>query len=240
MKHLPIQKQNSKVALSKTKSLMGITGKLLATESIDNSWMERLWKWADTNNVPDLEWVGFQSNGEDDWEGLPRNKDKLLSFTDLRLNNISLKEIPKEICQLIKLQHLDLHANDLGNLPEEISNLVNLSVLNLSSNYLGKIPKEIGNLTKLRELFLYNNNLTEIPKEIGDLINLTNLNLYNNKLTELPEEICKLRSLQHLYLFNCKNLFLSSKQKDWIDNLKENGCNVSIDFKLTKELWEKK
>lgn len=80
-KNLPIQKQNSKVALSKTKSLIGIAGRLLITDNIDDSWIERLWEWAEENNIPDLTWYEYDAyesycNPDSDgyWAGVPRER----------------------------------------------------------------------------------------------------------------------------------------------------------------------
>jgi Leucine-rich repeat (LRR) protein len=124
MNNLATINKDSKLALNKARNLMNITKKILAKKKtnnlVDDSWIERLWEWADENNI---------SN-----DNLPRNKEKLL------------------------------------------------------------------NLTKISFLF---NQLIELPKEIGKLVNLTWLNLY-----DYP------------------HLLLTQKQKEWIRELRNNGCEV--------------
>jgi len=195
---------------------------------IDESWIERLWKWADENEISDDE--------------IPRNKEKLLNLTELSLNFNQLTELPKEIGNLTNLISLHLGGNQLTELPKEIGNLTNLTSLHLFENQLTELPKEIGNLSNLTELHLLENQLTELPKEIGNLTNLTGLNLGGNQFTELPKEIGNLTNLTGLYLrgnklteltkeignltnlrrldlTNSPNLILTSEQKEWIREL---------------------
>ena len=99
-KNLPTIKQDTKVILSKTKSIIGITNKVLNNklELDDKSWMQRLWDWADENEIPDLEFIeeyeeedGYVLYDYKYWIGLPRDKEKLLTFSELyfRIINIS-------------------------------------------------------------------------------------------------------------------------------------------------------
>ena len=168
-KNLPIVKQDSKVILSKTKSLMGITSKILSDKLIldNDNWMQRLWDWAEDNSI---------SNSS-----LPYSREKLLILTELWLHENNLTELPKEIGNLTNLTKIWLHENNLTELPKEIGNLTNLTELWLHKNNLTELPKEICNLTNLTELSLYNNNLTELPNEIGQLTNLTGLTLFGNQ-----------------------------------------------------------
>ncbi|MBD3272916.1 hypothetical protein GF385_01005 [Candidatus Dependentiae bacterium] len=114
--------------------------------------------------------------------------------------NEKLKEIPKNIGNLVRLEWLQLHNNELKKLPESIGKLKNLKLLDLYNNQLNKLPKGIGNLTKLEWLGLSNNKLTELPKTIGKLGNLENLKLSKNQLRELPSTIGNLKNLRHFEL----------------------------------------
>ncbi|CAD7773995.1 Leucine Rich repeats (2 copies) [Candidatus Methanoperedenaceae archaeon GB50] len=119
--------------------------KVTISKEQGNDWIDKLWKWADENNVPDLhlKWVeAFEVeyhememtgviNKVKCWRGLPRNKEKLLSLTKL-----------------------DLVGNQLTQLPKEIGNLANLTELRLDGNKLTEVPEEIGNLTNLSKLWL--------------------------------------------------------------------------------------
>jgi Leucine-rich repeat (LRR) protein len=48
---------------------------------VDNSWMERLWAWADENNIDEKE--------------LPRDKSGVIHLQILDLNGNKLTELPK-------------------------------------------------------------------------------------------------------------------------------------------------
>jgi Leucine-rich repeat (LRR) protein len=115
-KNLPTIRENSAITLSKTKDLMSITNKILAKKGelalTDDSWMQRLWDWADENNINE--------------EKIPRNKEDLVNMTGLYLSFNELTEIPKEIGNLVNLTHLFLNNNQLTEIPKEIFNLVNL------------------------------------------------------------------------------------------------------------------
>ena len=179
------------------------------SDLVDESWIQRLWDWADENEVGDLEWIEnkyFDGGGY--YKGFPRDKKKLLELT-----------------------LLDLIKNQLTELPKEIGNLSNLTGLGLGYNQLKELPKEIGNLSNLTTLETSNNEFTEFPKEIGNLSNLTELLLYENQLTELPEEIMNLSNLTMLDLKNNPNLILSLEQIEWIERL-AHECFVTIDEDL--------
>ncbi len=207
---------------------------------VDESWIERLWVWADENYIPDLTWVENErlKNGGF-WKGLPRTKDKLLSFTELDLRKRKwgkqLLELPKEIGNLTNLAELDLGSNKLTELPREIGNLTNLTRLSLWSNKLTELPKEIGNLPNLTELGLWSNKLIELPKEIWCLINLTYLNLNYNQLAEVPKEIGNLPNLTELGLGG--NSLEELPKEIWkLTNLTELGLGGNNLAELPKEI----
>jgi len=238
---------------------------------IDYSWIDRLWNWADENNMPDWEAIEDESHPDGGFmNGLPRNKVKLLNFTELNLIHKQLKELPEEIEKLTHLKELNLYNNQflklpkeilklynltglylwnnqLTELPKEIGRLTNLMVLGLRDNKLKEIPKELTDITNLTELYLGHNRLIKLPQEIGNLTNLTELLLRDNQLTELPNKIVNLTNLERLHLEKNSNLILTQEQKDWIENLQLQGCDVSIDDDLLERtiddswierLWE--
>jgi len=135
-KNLPTIRENSAITLSKTKDLMSITNKILAKKGelaiTDDSWMQRLWDWADKNNIKERE--------------IPRNKKDLVNLTKLSLCFNKLTEIPKEIGNLANLTWLGLDSNQITEIPKEIGNLINLKELQLDENKLKELPKEILNL----------------------------------------------------------------------------------------------
>ncbi len=71
---------------------MDTTAKILAKKSElaieGEDWMQRLWDWADENEID-----------------LPRNKKELIRLSKLRIT-CNLTELPKEIGQLVNLTEL--------------------------------------------------------------------------------------------------------------------------------------
>ena len=196
-KNLPSLKKSTEVALSRANTLMDMADKILSKQStdlaVDEDWMERLWKWADANDI-----------GGDN---LPRDKDNLVNLKFLYLCCDKLTELPKKLTEL----------------PKEIFDLVNLRYLKLSDNQLTELPKEIFDLVNLTHLDLNDNQLTELPKEIGNLVNLTQLYLHGNQLSELPKEITNLTNLTWLnlskYYESRLDLLLTTEQRQWTKNI---------------------
>ena len=211
------------------------------TALVDDSWIDKLWAWADENDVPDYGW--------ENTKGLPRDKEKLLNLTELNLNTKKLTILPKEIGNLRNLTELYLlidyqltefpKIDKLTEFSKELGNLTNLTKLYLAIDKLTELPKELGNLTNLTKLNLYpdlqtmiSKKLTILPKDICNLIKLTTLSLRKINLKELPKEIVNLDSLTNLELTDNPNLILTKEQKKWILNLKKNGCDISYDDDL--------
>ncbi len=199
---LPQTVKNTSVekVLTRSNELMSVTQGVLpkarATKELaapkDDSWIDRLYAWADKNDIPDLTWSERQYT----YIGLPRDKSKLRNLTKLYLEENQLTELPPEIGQLTNLTKLYLEENQLTELPPEIGQLTNLTYLRLDDNQLNELPPAIGLLRNLTSLWLQENQLTELPPEIGQLTNLTYLYLSDNNLSELPEEIFNLPNLE--------------------------------------------
>jgi len=224
--------QNTQVALHREKSMINVTDRIFGQRETDlvassyNAWIQRLWAWADANGVPDLTWSGGF------WQGIPRNRESLMSFTTLFLGGLGWMdraqvELPSEIGKLVNLEAFWVLQCEIIRLPPEIGNLGNLKKLWLGGNSLTELPSEIGKLVNLKDLHLDNNALTELPTEIGKLVNLEELYLNDNALTELPREICKLKKLKKLDL-SANQLDLTADQEMWIARLEEYGCEAVI------------
>lgn len=138
--------QNAKLALCKSKSLLNITKSLLAKQEtnllVEDDWIERLWKWANKNYIPDLgaEKGRWFDDKHETWDnGIPREKTRLLNLLELDLssgifNGNIIKELPIEITYLTNIKAFSIHnQNFILRLPNKISNLKSLERLNLAS-----------------------------------------------------------------------------------------------------------
>ncbi len=215
-KNFPIKRKNTKSVLGKSKSLMDIANKILSEPSsfpsksnqelVDESWMQKLWEWADENNIPNLTWIENPYNTKKGyWTGLPRDEKELLNLSVFKYEMANATRLPQELCSLTKLEKLCLRANNIVEIPKEIGQLKNLTILNLAMNSLTGIPKEISKLSHLDKLDLSHNKIKRLPKEISNLTRLKELNLkYNFELV------------------------LTQEQKEWITMLQKNNCKVDI------------
>lgn len=173
--------QNAKLVLSKSKSLLNIINSLLSNK--EDKWIERLWKWANENKIPDPDaekgrW--FDDKNEKWGKGIPREKTRLLNLQELDLsgalfNPNEIKELPNEIIYLSNVKVLNVHKQKLSKLPTNISKLKKLESLWLSNNPLEKLPEEICNFKELKYLSLSDCKLLILSEKqkawICDLIN---------------------------------------------------------------------
>lgn len=193
---------------------------------IMEEWIDRLWIWADNNNIPNLKWTSndeFKSGGY--WSGLPRNKEKLLQLQELTIL-VYIEELPNEISNLMHLKELYLVCDDLVYLPNSIISLVDLDNLILKNNtelmltysqltWINTL-KSLGCKVSIDEklntfenewednIFRWaiDNNVVHDFYNIKDMKNLTDLDISNNNLTELPKEIGYMQNLTELILSN--------------------------------------
>ncbi len=217
-------KKNTKVVLSKSKSLLNIANKILAKSSsvtsnldqelIDESWMDRLWNWADEQEIPE--------------EILPRTQYDLLKLEELNLEEeleYKIVSIPKEIGYLSNLTFLSFITE--SDIPKEIGLLHNLESLSISvyreKELLVELPDGIENLTKLSRIFLSGNiSASSIERLLKNNTDIDTLYISNNdSLTNIPESIFPSASLETLRLLYNDNLLLSPKQFSWACKLRD-------------------
>ena len=226
------------MALHKAKNLMAVTERILAKKTQltaeDDSWMERLWAWADENGIADL-------RGRGSYEyGLPRDKERLLNLTELILHTGPPAKLPVEIVNLTKLTHLGLGGGfegvpvEISELPNLISlsvweargidlkginNLTNLKSLCLSSDY-SELDLDTLNLSSFLKLRVFSvvASCTEFPVGICELVNLKDLDLPENDFGKLPSQVTNLTNLTRLNLSG-NSLSFNSEQEDWLCNL---------------------
>ncbi|XP_017190897.2 putative disease resistance protein RGA3 [Malus domestica] len=98
----------------------------------------------------------------------------------IRLSGNSIKELPKEIGELVHLRHIDLSRSiKLEKLPDTICGLYNLYTLDLRRwKSLHKLPDNMGKLISLRHLYVgESDSLKYLPKGIGRLTSLQTLDV---------------------------------------------------------------
>ncbi|XP_016647522.1 PREDICTED: putative disease resistance protein RGA3 [Prunus mume] len=105
---------------------------------------------------------------------------QLKCLRTLNSSRNSMKELPKEIGELIHLRHIDLSYNNyLEKLPDTICGLYNLSTLRLvRCSKLKKLPENMGNLINLKHLYVdWCEDMKSLPKGIGRLTSLQTLDV---------------------------------------------------------------
>jgi Leucine-rich repeat (LRR) protein len=132
---------------------------------------------------------------------IPKEIFDLVEITKLYLSFNQITSLPSEIGKLVNLEELDVSSNQITSLPPEIGKLVNLEILDVSRNQLTSLPSDIGKLVNLEKLFVFGNQITTLPSEIGKLVNLKELDVSRNRLTSLPSDIGKLINLKKLWVF---------------------------------------
>ena len=166
-KNLPVSRKssNAAVSLKRVDKLMKLSNKLVlegkrARElAVDESWMTRLWAWADENDIDEYT--------------LPRQREELLVLQGLHLWKNFLTTLPPEIGQLSQLQDLKLWGNFLTTLPPEIGQLSQLQELHLWKNFLTTLPPEIGQLSQLKWLIINDDKRHLLPTVLLEKESLT-------------------------------------------------------------------
>jgi len=213
-------------------------------------WIQNLWSWEDVNGVSflprnkydlvhlqDLSFGSYsylEKNDSDKILELPKEFFRLSHLKQLHLGSAInpelyltyLTELPEELGQLTHLECLCIQFNNLRSLPVAIGNLINLKDLKLGGNKLKTLPQDIGNLKSLEILTLWRNDLVSLPEEIGELQQLKGLDIASNPLRKLPETIVNLTNLKSLNMEN--GIQLSNSQKNWLNELTENGCDIYL------------
>ncbi|ATZ80678.1 leucine rich repeat protein [Bodo saltans virus] len=142
---------------------------------------------------------------------------QLINFTNFRISNNQIKNIPKEIGQLINLVTFSCNNNQIKNIPKEIGQLINLVTFSCSNNKITGIPKEIGQLVNLVNFTCVCNQITEIPKEISQLVNLVKFWCHDNQITEIPIEIINCRNLNEFYYSNNEIEYIPPQVQRWFN-----------------------
>ena len=98
------------------------------SEAEDESWMDKLWQWAELNGIGD--------------NLIPRSATELTQLRYLSLVTPNLNELPKEIGMLTKVRFLYLRGSNRNELPKVIEQFTQLKTLTLDKNTLRGLSKK--------------------------------------------------------------------------------------------------
>ena len=168
-------------------------------------------------------------------KNMPKEIGQLIKLEGLYTDNNKIRVFPNEICKLINLKCLDLGSNKIEHLPNEICNLIHLQFLYLCGNKITDLPKHFDKLKELQSLSLSNNKLIEFPHQVTNLPNLANLHLHNNKIKTIPVDIIRLKFLHTLEISFNKLTYLPFELTNMI-NLR--CCIVYNNEIKNKEVFE--
>ncbi len=158
---------------------------------------------------------------------------KMKSLKHICIYSNQITSICNDISNLSGLEELMIHENNLINLPLKLFNLKNLIKLTLCNTEINRLSNRIGLLINLETLLINDTKIKKLPKEIKNLKKLKLLILENNELmNNLPNEIIEINISYGLLLRNMPKLVLTSSQKQWIKNLKNNGTFIAYNDNL--------
>lgn len=168
--------------------------------TLDKSWIDELYYWADKNNIPELQFIedDFLCDDEETgvegfWVGLPRDREVLVNLEELDLTWHSCSEIPEQIKYLKKLKKFTFSKRRDGCQPPFMENADRPGVIK-------EIPDWIAELECLEELDLSNNRISFVPNVIGTLHNLKKLYLHNNPIMFVDTDFASLVNLKVLWM----------------------------------------
>lgn len=206
-------------------------------------WMQEIWDWADTNNVPnsmiprDPESLphiktldiffgqsitykeGVRKVERSAFSTLPKAIVNLKKLKYLRLVGVDTKHLPTNFDQLDSLQTLVFLHPSFAELPESVCDLKNLKSLNIFSRQLQKLPDNFGNLSALESFDMRGTKVQHLPESIGNLHRLQSIELYSNDLRSLPESLIGLRNLEQFKIAGSSHLQLSEDMQQLLKGL---------------------
>ena len=189
-------------------------------------WIQRLWDWADENNI---------SSGK-----LSRKIENLINTSTIDFTNLKLENIPSEIINLKKLTTLVLWDCNLRYLPKDIIKIKGLKKLNIRGNSNLSLTQSqknwIDELRKKATVFS-DDNYTIVIDSTLDFVensNINNIKQTNNEVKkttfiepELTEYSKYLQSIENINFEKirryCNNLQNDNKSDEMQKYLSENG-----------------
>ena len=189
-------------------------------------WIQRLWDWADENNI---------SSGK-----LSRKIENLINTSTIDFTNLKLENIPSEIINLKKLTTLVLWDCNLRYLPKDIIKLKWLKKLNIRGNSnlsLTQSQKDWIEELRKKAIVFSDDNYTIVIDSTLDFVensNINNIKQTNNEVKkttfiepELTEYSKYLQSIENINFEKirryCNNLQNDNKSDEMQKYLSENG-----------------
>ena len=241
--NLTTTNQNTKLALTKSKSLLNITNKIIHKNVDKININDKVWIDTDTPLTWQIEVDSKKYTWDEAFEYIQKlNNEQYCGYEDWRIPTLDelYTLVTNEIYKCengyeykIKMTFLkSMNNNDewasywSSTAPYRVSayylsfiNGFTYDTLKTKSMYISSVRG--GNLYEwMDKIFIWadNNNISneKIPRNRNDLLNLTNLDLSNLELTELPSEFSMLKHLRSLNLNNNDLRFLPT---DLIKNI---------------------
>lgn len=105
-----------------------------------------------------------------------------LRYLDLTGVHLHPDTFRLEVCALTELRMLTLMYADIREIPREIGNLVHLEHLCLRGNNIETLPDEMAKLRELKQINLIHNNISHLPDFLVDLPKIKSISIWANPI----------------------------------------------------------
>lgn len=121
---------------------------------------------------PNLQYFSLESGLLEQDRSCPSGASRLPALETIKLQNVNIKALPKDIFQVPELKTLDMTNLPLRSLDVDLPHSSKLKKLVIQGLQFTSVPKQICILKELEELYIDYNPIVTLPNEILQLTNL--------------------------------------------------------------------
>ncbi|XP_050296865.1 chaoptin isoform X2 [Anthonomus grandis grandis] len=196
------------------------------------------------NVMPRMVYLDLSHNTQLSFESNSNKSQEYDSLLHLKIDNVSLIQVPLSKLPFSKLATLSLANNQLSNIPNEmVMKMPNLQSLNVNYNSITSIPLQLQSFEELRFLSMMSNPITTLTNTSLTNLILEELDMRNFDLTTFQMgvfccKMCSLRTLRMNLYTGLKTSFNITSLLQWSFGLRNLEIHVDrhSDSDLSKEM----